>query len=223
MSVRRRRCAQAVAAMIAIAPMAACMDAQRGRLAGSSDVDRGSEVGDATGGPEVSAEPDGPDGADGADATDVAVPVDAAEPGFFGGGWIIDQPFHALYEASFYRLEPDGRVALIASTPSGCMGHLERFCETGHVSPPTEGILCRFGGGTWAEREPLELSITTTCDDGQTRTVVLDFSRFDPELGGVPKILEVSGQKGWRHASWDWFFRRCEADLQFGFEPVRCR
>jgi hypothetical protein len=204
----------AVAALVAAG---GCMESQRGRVTGVAD---GAGPPDAR---EVSGEVDAFDASASPDTADAVPEVDAAELGFFGGGWIIDQPFHALYEASFYRLAPDGRVELVASTPSGCTGHLERFCETGHVSPPNESVLCRFGGGTWEEREPLELSITTTCDDGQTRTVVLDFSRFDPVVGGAPKILEVSGQKGWRHASWDWFFRRCEADLQFGFEPVRCR
>ncbi len=203
-----------VVAMVFMAAMGGCLENQRGRVAEDVDDARA----DVASADTAVAMPD--------TTTDVAMDVadvGEVEAGPFVGGWLIDQPFHAAYEASYYRFEADGRITVVASSPADCLGHLERFCETGHVSPPDGSILCRFGGGTWEEVNPLELAITNTCDDGVERTVLLDFTTFDGEAGGAPDIVEVDGRKGWRHTSWEWFFRRCEADLQFGFEPVRCQ
>lgn len=201
-----------------------CLDAQRGRVAASFDADTAGS--DTRPGPT----PDVADVADAVDTTGVEVgpEVDATsdvsevEPGFFEGGWLIEQPLHALYEASFYRFERDGRVELLASTPPDCTGHLERYCETGHVSPPSGTLLCRFGGGRWSEVSERVVAIEAVCDDGVSRVVVLDFEELDPATWGTPRIVSVDGEEGWVHASWDWTFRRCEADLEFGFEPVRC-
>lgn len=204
-----------------------CLDAQRGRIAATSDADTAgsdtrpgptSDVNDTAEVGEVS---------EVADTAEVAVDAtvdigEVAEPGFFEGGWLIEQPLHALYEASYYRFERDGRVELVASTPADCTGHLERFCETGHVSPPNGNLLCRFGGGRWSELSERVLAIDSVCEDGVSRVVVLDFTELDPATWGTPRIVEVDGEEGWVHASWDWTFRRCEADLEFGFEPVRC-
>lgn len=203
-----------------------CLDAQRGRVAASFDADTAGS--DTRPGPT-------PDVADGVDVGDtgemdsVGPERDSTgdgvqvEPGFFGGGWLIEQPMHALYEASYYRFEADGRVELVASTPPDCTGHLERFCETGHVSPPNGTLLCRFGGGRWWEVSERVLAIEAVCDDGVAREVVLDFAELDPATWGTPRIVAVDGEEGWVHTSWDWTFRRCEADLEFGFEPVRCK
>lgn len=202
-----------------IAFFAGCLDSQRARVTTLDDV---GDVVDARPAP-------GEDVADATSAADTAPPdsagADAAQQdvGFFGGGWLIDQPMHALYEASFYRLQPDGLVELVVSTPEGCTGHLERFCETGHISPAGGDTLCRFGGARWREVSERVVSLVSACDDGVEREILLDFADFDPAAGGVPIIREVDGERGWRHASWDWYFRRCEADLQFGFEPVRCQ
>lgn len=194
-----------------------CMDTQRGRIDGG--------LGDV---PDTSVEADTaametlePETVSDASSVDTQTP-DTVEVGFFGGGWLIEQPTHALYEASFYRFEADGRVELVVSSPADCTGHLERFCETGHVSPPGGTLLCRLGGGSWEEIADRVLAIDSVCEDGVSRRVVLDFEGLDPTTWGTPTIVEVDGEEGWRHASWDWTFRRCNADLQFGFEPVRC-
>lgn len=203
-----------------------CLDAQRGRVAATFDADTAGA--DTRPGPT----PDVTGMADAQDVTDVsevgperdtAVDASEVEPGFFGGGWLIEQPLHALYEASYYRFEADGRVELVVSTPPDCTGHLERFCETGHVSPPNGTLLCRFGGGRWSEVSERVLAIDAVCEDGVTREVVLDFVEVDPTTWGTPRIVAVDGEEGWVHSSWDWTFRRCEADLEFGFEPVRCK
>lgn len=205
--------------MLGVALLVGCLDAQRGRVAAGSDADTAgadtrpgptSDVSDTSAGPDVGG--------------DVEVEVEeVGEPGFFEGGWLIEQPLHALYEASYYRFERDGRVVLVASSPPDCTGHLERFCETGHVSPKDGTLLCRFGGGRWSEVSERVVSIDAVCDDGVSRAVELDFGEVDPAVWGTPAIVEVDGEPGWRHASWDWTFRRCEADLEFGFEPIRCK
>lgn len=209
--------------------LAGCLDAQRGRVAAGFDADTAGADTRPGPTPDVTGMVDVTDAGDTGEVDtvgperDTAVDASEVEPGFFGGGWLIEQPLHALYEASYYRFEGDGNIELVASTPPDCTGHLERFCETGHVSPPNGTLLCRFGGGRWSEVSERVVAIEAVCDDGVAREVVLDFAEVDPATWGTPRIVAVDGEEGWAHASWDWTFRRCEADLEFGFEPVRCK
>ncbi len=196
--------------------LSGCMDSQRARVA----ADTIAEVSD-TGSADI-AVPDGTSDTTVADDIDASAP-DTGTVRFFEGGWLIEQPMHALYEASYYRFAADGRIELVVSSPPDCTGHLERFCETGHVSPGGKALLCRFGGGAWSEEPDRILAIDTVCDDGVSRRLRLDFADLDTSTWGTPRILDVDGEEGWTHASWDWTFRRCEAELEFGFEPVRCQ
>ena len=48
----------------------------------------------------------------------------------FVGMWLVDQPTHALYEATYYTFEASGALRTGSSTPAGCTSHLSQHCVT---------------------------------------------------------------------------------------------
>lgn len=154
---------------------------------------------------------------DAADAT-----LDERNPRLVGL-WLVEQPSHALYERTFYRLDADGTVAIGPSEPSDCSGHLERHCVTGSVArcvptAPEEQCqgepTCVFGL-RWRSAGPRLLSVDGVCSDGVRRPIVLELTAADDATGGPATVRTVGGETGWSHDNWSWWFRRCPADATF--------
>lgn len=132
----------------------------------------------------------------------------------FSGRWIVDQPFHAGYEATVYELNAVGGVrALDACDLSG----LGDGYVTGTVESES-GIRCEFGGG-WQSNGPDQLVIAGDCDDDQERAIALGFDS-DTSLNteGTRVVVDsVAGEAGWEHRDFAWQWTRCPAT---GCEPV---
>ena len=164
-------------------------------------------------------------GGDGAAAVDA--PVDERAPELVGL-WVVEQPFHALYERTFYRLDADGAVAIGPSEPADCTGHLARHCVTGSVANclprfPEETCVgtptCVFGA-RWRSAGPRVMILDGVCDDGVARPIALQLSAAavgDPD-GGLVTVLTVGGEPGWSHDNWVWSFRKCPP----GTTPETC-
>lgn len=133
----------------------------------------------------------------------------------FIGTWLIDQPTHALYEATVYKLAANGDVGIVDAFPDGY--------ETGRVralDPACEGedpwaceplASCTFRG-PWNSSGPERLFMGAACDDGQMRTVELTFAEdVGTDTSGVAVEIERVGN--WRttveHDGPPWHFARC--------------
>lgn len=139
----------------------------------------------------------------------------------FHGWWVVEQPTHALYEATYYELRADGTLVTGASTPADCGGHLARHCVTGSVArcvpeaPATRceaELTCVFGD-SWSSLDAAHLVIAGACSDGRARDIVIAMNP-DPssnaEWGGAGgELVSVDGEPGWSHDNWAWAFRKC--------------
>ncbi len=139
----------------------------------------------------------------------------------FVGRWAVEQPTHALYEVTIYRLEASGALIEERSVPSDCGSHLEAHCETGSVArcvpaheeeSCTSELTCVFGD-RWRSRGSSTLLIIGECSDGEAREIEL---AFDPDPsgntgigGGDATLISVGGERGWSHDNWPWAFRKC--------------
>jgi hypothetical protein len=138
----------------------------------------------------------------------------------FVGVWLVEQPTHALYEATQYRFEPDGALVAVASTPGECKAHLARHCVTGSVancvSPDRcEGTVSCVFGDTWSSDGAATLVITGKCSDGQARPIRIAFradATSNATGGADAKLVSVGGEPNWSHDNWPWVFRKCAAD-----------
>jgi hypothetical protein len=172
----------------------------------------------------------------GQDPTFPPDPIDPTNPPMrdhdprFHGWWIVEQPNHALYEATYYDLRPDGTVGLGPSVPPDCGGHLGRHCVTGSVAncvPPASAgrcqseLTCVFGN-EWFSTSSRHLVIVGTCSDGHPREIVIEMNA-DPSSntswgGAGGRLLSVGGELDWSHDNWEWAFRKCPA----GTDPSTC-
>jgi hypothetical protein len=158
-------------------------------------------------------------------------PVEAREhdPRFVGL-WIVEQPYHALYESTFYRFDADGTLHTGSSDPSDCVGHLARHCVTGSVAncrPKRDeghctGTLTCVFGREWFSKNGM-LGIVGNCSDLNPRTIWIHFGK-DASLNTVPGgsggfLHSVEGSIEWSHDNWDWAFRKCPA----GTTEATCR
>lgn len=173
------------------------------------------------------------------DAT--ALPIDAPPvtpdaPGMhahharFVGTWAVEQPFHALYEVTYYTLDAGGAVGLGPSEPPSCGAHLERHCVTGSVArcePPggpgcTGTPSCVFGD-RWYSTSDRVVVFAGVCSDHVARDIAIELAAdptHDTGWGGAGgTLLTVGGETGWTHDNWDWAFRKCPA----GTTPATCR
>ncbi len=120
--------------------------------------------------------------------------------------WIVDQPFHAGYEATVYEFDSVGIVrALDACDLSG----LGDDYVTGTVESES-GIRCEFGG-SWQSNGPDQLVVSGDCDDDRERAIAL---RFDSDTSrnteGTSVIVDsVAGESGWEHRDFAWQWTRC--------------
>ena len=148
----------------------------------------------------------------------------------FVGLWIVEQPSHALYEATFYEFVKDGTLRTGRSDPAGCTGHLSEHCVTGSVANCEKNqtatcvgtISCVFGK-EWYSLDSATLIIVGTCSDGVARDIRIAFAKdasSNTEFGGSgATLVSVDGDTKWSHDNWDWAFRRCPA----GTTEVTCR
>lgn len=148
----------------------------------------------------------------------------------FVGLWAVEQPTHALYEVTYYRLDVDGAVTIGPSDPADCSGHLARHCVTGSVarcvpSPPESSCqgtpTCVFGD-RWHSRGDRVVIFDGVCDDHVAREIAIEVAAdpsHDAEWGGAGgTLLTVGGDPAWAHDSWPWAFRKCPA----GTTPATC-
>lgn len=168
---------------------------------------------------------------------DAPVSADAAADGPAGehaarfvGLWALEQPNHALYEVTYYRLDGDGAVTIGPSEPADCSGHLARHCVTGSVAaclPPPETEHCTGAptcviGGRWRSASDRIVVFAGVCDDGVARELAIELAAdpsHDTGWGGAGgTLLTVGGQPGWSHDNWTWAFRKCPA----GTGPTSC-
>jgi hypothetical protein len=140
----------------------------------------------------------------------------------FIGLWIVDQPFHAAYERTFYHFESDGRLVTGSSFPTNCASHLTEHCVTGTVAncqkspgsgqPCTSTITCVFGD-EWFSKNGM-LGIVGKCSDLSPRTIWIHFGKdasLNTQPGGANGAVlhSVNGDTNWSHDNWEWAFRKC--------------
>jgi hypothetical protein len=128
------------------------------------------------------------------------------DTGMFAGFWVVDQPSHALYEATLYELVADGTVNV---GPTELLG-AEPWPDfvTGTVANAAGSARCDLAG-PWRSSAPRVLQLESTCTDGTPRTVTLTFPNLDPAVGIMPASIEVDGQSGWTHPGFPWAWRKC--------------
>jgi hypothetical protein len=131
----------------------------------------------------------------------------ASDP-LFAGFWVVDQPGHALYEATLYELVTGG--ALIEHetyllSPPPYDGYV-----TGTVVQEQAGIRCTFSS-SWTGAGERRLRISSACTDGTPRAVLLAFPAGDEAQGLTPTIESVQGESGWAHPDFAWTWRKCSS------------
>jgi hypothetical protein len=140
----------------------------------------------------------------------------------FVGRWVVEQPTHALYEATYYTFEADGTLATGGSFPADCSGHLSKHCVTGSVAncvpdagTPCESDLTCVFGSEWYSLDASTLIIEGDCSDGAAREIRIalasDTSSNTQWGGAGGTLVSVDGEVGWSHDNWDWVFRKCPA------------
>ena len=149
-------------------------------------------------------------------------PVEHGHDPRFVGLWVVAQPFHALYEQTYYRFEADGALITGASIPADCTGHLDPHCVTGSVAncvPAPDGSRCSADltcvfGATWHSLDATTVVIAGDCSDERARDIQLRLAAdaaIETEIGGDATVLAVGGEAGWSHDNWEWTFRKCPA------------
>jgi hypothetical protein len=134
-----------------------------------------------------------------------AEPSDDPATERFAGEWMIEQPFHATYEASWYRFHDDGVLEHLGDCAFG--GPV----PTGFVVDATDSQRCVFAD-QWTATNAETIVIDGTCDDGIDRDIVLGFpSDTSGNATGQTAIdvRSVGGETGWTHTPWDWLWQKC--------------
>ena len=151
-------------------------------------------------------------------APDAAVTPREHDPRFHGW-WVVEQPFHAAYEETYYDFAPSGALTVGPSFPDNCSGHLSEHCVTGSVAKAP--LSCVFGS-SWYSLDASHVVIAGDCSDQVPRDIVIELAA-DPSsntsFGGAGgTLLTVGGEAGWSHDNWDWAFRKCPS----GTTPASC-
>ncbi len=167
--------------------------------------------------------PEAPDLPDDPTAPDVSDATDA-----WAGLWLIDQPSHALYEATIYDFRPDGTLVEVRSEFLGGgideppeVGFVARCekreietresCEPDGTCEQREYEYCAewgptcFFGERWSALSADEIYIQGECSDDQSRMLEFEFSgeRY------APAVIRVEGEE-WEHNSFEWRWSRCD-------------
>jgi hypothetical protein len=131
----------------------------------------------------------------------------------FVGEWMIDQPLHATYEASWYRFHDGGELEHLRDCSFG--GPV----PTGFVNQMDDAVRCHFAS-TWSAAEPETLVIDSVCTDDRAREIVLGFptdTSANATGQSAVEVVAVDGETGWGHAPWMWVWHKCGAS---GCEPA---
>lgn len=136
-----------------------------------------------------------------------------AGPSVFAGRWLVDQPTHALYEATIYDLRDDHWTEEVCTETFG--GPV----PTGVVERTADGLRCHFDG-PWQSRHEGELAIDAYCDDSASRTVVLTVSWGTDGAPSEVVVEKVDGERGWVHPWPEWRWLPC---ARFPDECEVCR
>jgi hypothetical protein len=125
----------------------------------------------------------------------------------FTGLWVIDQPSHALYEATLYELSADGMIGVIDTMVSGAEpwpGFV-----TGTVANSDASVRCQFEG-SWRSVEARVVELDSACTDGVVRRVQIELPETaDLGAGVMPIVRSVEGQSGFQHDGFPWSWRKC--------------
>jgi hypothetical protein len=119
----------------------------------------------------------------------------------FSGQWLVDQPYHAGYEATFYQMHEGGSL-----TMENSVWNTE---PTGTVYNPDSNLSCRFGD-RWHSPNSATLAIAGECDDAIAREIVLGFSADPANDSNDARafVISVDGDPGWYHNQSEWRFFR---------------
>jgi hypothetical protein len=141
-------------------------------------------------------------------------PTEQYDP-FFVGLWRVDQPMHALYEATLYDFRPDGELVTLetvtlggreADYVTGTVARLEDPTCVG-MNCPTQ-IVCRFGG-RWHSVSERRLVIEGVCSDNMIREIILDLTPIAGSDLFTAEVVSVGGERGWAHHDFEWSWARC--------------
>ena len=121
------------------------------------------------------------------------------------GTWYIDQPMHALYEATIYTFHGDGRISTHDAFPPAY--------HTGAVGKRDQSISCVFAG-PWSTQGAQWLFVGLSCSDGNIREVLLRFEQGFESCGGEsscqPMVHSVDGDTTNWVRNWpEWMWTRC--------------
>lgn len=125
----------------------------------------------------------------------------------FVGLWLIDQPYHALYEANLYRFNANGSIDLLNQRPAGY--------HTGTICFKSLDTSCTFGD-QWHSQGPDTLYIRLNCSDSLVRDAILVFPDSihtncqNPYIWcGEPSSVSVQQDTSWHHCDFQWRWIRC--------------
>ena len=133
------------------------------------------------------------------------------------GYWQIDQPGHALYEATIYEFKSDGKIRHVENYAFD--ENMQEFVGTVSKSddpycPPLNNCLpivsCQFGD-EWYSEDSTIINITGECSDGIQRNIKLKL--LPPSLPSNRNydvsILSVDGERDWFHGPFFWAWSKC--------------
>lgn len=139
----------------------------------------------------------------------------------FFGTWLINQPYHAGYEASFYTFGSDGTLVLEGNTGFNELetvgvvsGHEEPCEEWGCGQWSDDAVFCAFGS-KWSATAIDTVLIEGVCDDEQTRMITLTFvgePAGNAEGWGVEAVdaaLEGYAPTHTGHPGFHWRYIKC--------------
>jgi hypothetical protein len=121
----------------------------------------------------------------------------------FVGLWRVDQPTHALYEATLYDFRPEGELIMVETLT---LGGQDADYVTGTVA--RADVVCRFGS-QWHSLSESRLVIQGDCSDDVAREIELNFTRVLGTETFDAQVISVGGEVGWSHQDWAWSWARC--------------
>ncbi len=167
-----------------------------------------------------------------ADVIALSAPVLETAPGSeehdprFIGRWVLDEPWRVPYEATRYNFTENGLVRVEKTITNGSAApmvelQVGQVCQScpGHDDDDAccieDGPRCQFGA-RWRSDGPRVLGVDGLCTDDVAREIRLDFDapvEWDHAPGQSVDVLSVGGEGGWIHASRQWRFLKCPAEL----------
>ena len=134
------------------------------------------------------------------------------------GYWIIDQPMHALYEASLYEFRSSGELRLVENYAYGesstyAVGSVWK--SNNPECPPlincTPLLTCEFAD-EWKIGVDRVLTVSGVCSDGIRRDIKISLRAYYSGSDAISYdivILSVDGERGWYHGPNAWLWRKC--------------